>query len=296
MVQQVFEKNRHLLRDSGVHFMDREAFYESDLRKFLSQGIYYPNGGISEDTAKESLLELTGYKDDLPISIAFVENMFGEPLYGIWTKPRPTPSLYPGFELGIKKMLSLARADFELRCMYFIRRQDEFLESLYLQCIFHGFDLTPTDYLSLLIGCDLSWNKIISCLQDVTPGGKVPIVPFELLRLGKVKYLTYILECLELMPDLSRWDLDVFENSSLSRQGLAIALAAFPHMDKGQRADLAGYLQPRFNTKCGDRFSMFSASMRAALVRRFADENISLLQDMGINSSTIVDYYSQCDE
>jgi hypothetical protein len=289
MVQGVLEANRHHLEHYGVHYLDREAFYKSALNDYLRS-----RDPVTEEEAKASLLELTNHSDGLPVAIVFLENIFGEPLFGVWTRLRPTRALYPGFEIGLRKFLDLARDSFDVRCMYFIQRQDEFLESFYLQCIHHGLGLQEKDYLQLLIGCNLSWKRIVDHLKAATPGQPVHVVPSELSRRGKPAYLRHILDRLEIPADLDRWNIDVSDRPSLSRQGLAIALAAFPHMERNQRADLAAYLLPRFNTRRGEPFSLFDDGVRAGIVERFAKENLELLREAGISEPEVVDHYARC--
>lgn len=293
MIQNILESNRARLERIGVYYMDRESFYESDLRKYLSEGIYYDGNSISVEAATASLLDLTGGEGDYHTSIVFVENIFGEPLYGIWTQRRPTPALYPGFALGLTKLASVAASYFDLNCMYFIRRQDQFLESLYLQCIYNGFDVSEKEFLELLMGCNLSWKRIVDLLQTASPDRAVTVIPYELLLRGKEVYLRTVLTRLGLNDDLSEWKMNVYDNPSLSLAGLKIAQAAYPFMDKAQRADLMTYLKPRYNTKNGKRFAMFDDKFRAALMQQFREENLELLRRNDMLMTEIGEFYSR---
>ena len=290
-VQQVFAKNLGRLQNSKVCIIDRDEFYGSVFRKYLSEGIYYQGNSVSVDMAKEGLLSICKGYGNVDTYIFFVENMFGEPLYGMWSKVRPTPCLYPGFEIGLKKFIAAASGLFSLKGLYFIRRQDEFIDSLYAEYIHNGFNVSPRDYLMALLGCDLAWGRIVSIFERQL-GEPVKVVPFEEIKSGKKQFVSKIMKCLGLDATLFGWDLNVFENPSLDMKGMRVAISAFPALDEPLRRELVKLLRFNLNMHKGERYSIFlDDTERFEIARRHSTENIHLINISGGWEPSVMEFY-----
>jgi hypothetical protein len=292
-VQNIFDNNVGGLRKLAIHYVDREIFYKSDLRKYLVRDDG-ANADIPRHKAEASLLDITGYGGKSSTSVIFIENVFGEPLYGIRSQPRWNPKIYPDFESAAEKFHTLASPHYNIRCAYFIRRQDSFIESLYTHFVYRGFLSSETEFLPLLIGSDLSWNRNVSILRGMATDGNVGIVPFELLRRGDKAYIEYILDKLEITTDTSSWDLSARENRSLSKAGMEIAHAVYPHLGADERRRFFSNVRRQFNTGTGDRYSMFSPAMRRSLVKQYYPQNQLLLEGAGVDGY-IVKEYGDCE-
>ena len=220
----------------------------------------------------------------------FIENVFGEPLYGIRSQPRWTPKIYPDFESSAEKFFGIADRHFDIRCLYFIRRQDTFLESLYTHFVYRGFVSSELDFLPLLIGTDLSWVRNVDTLKAMAVGGHVGIVPFELLRRGIDVYLKYLFTKLEIVTDLSEWNLGARENRSLSKAGMEIARAVHSHMGAEERKRFVAQVRRHFNTGTGDRYSMFNPAMRRGLIQQYYSQNRLLLESAALDEELLREY------
>lgn len=291
--QNIFQANTDKLSALGINYIDREAFYQSKLRQFLQQDIYYPGGSVTPASAQQSLKELTDYNSaSHHTAILFVENLFGEPLYGMWSKPRPTPCLYPGFELGLNKLVEVAAPLYRLNSIYLIRRQDTFLSSLYAEFINNGWDVSVQQYLLILIGCDLSWKRIINALLSNPHIEKTFVVPFELVKGGKAVFTQELLNYIRPDANLCGWNMAVYENKSLHRDAIRLALSAFPLLKPSARHEFVNILR-KFATEFTEeaRFEVFDAATIGELISRFSSENVELLRLSGGKYTEIEEFY-----
>ena len=290
-LQKCLGENHGKLIAAGLHMIDRDLFYASALRSYIHQGIYLQEDASLHE-AMLSMKELTkNYPDHA--QLLFVENIFGEPLYGMWSDKRPTPKLYPFMELCADRFMKAVGESYDVEVAYLIRNQADFLDSLYSECIRNGWYFEKADFLGLLVGCDLSWKRLLDRISVAIGPAYPKVMPFEIIKEGKEGYLRkFSSDVLGIQPDES-WQFDGFENRSLSPKVIEIALASFAFVPNELRAPFVSSLESLFAmTDPTKKMSIFGSSReKESLMSIFKDDNQAVLKASICSSSAELNKY-----
>lgn len=193
------------------------------------------------------------------------ENTLGPPL-----KPG-TAHLYPR---GPEIVAQLARvlAERPSRVLLYIRPQDEFLESYYLQRIHQGDTRSFDDWLGELDLERLSWQPVVDALVEGFGSDRVEIVDFGTIREGQNAFIADFMRrvdpAIEVTPDYRP-----IRNPSISEKGLKIALAANPHLrNDWERKAMRRFLQRHFSNRKYPRPVLLTDEHKAWLRGRYGPE------------------------
>lgn len=206
------------------------------------------------------------------------ENTLGPPL-----KPG-APHLYPrGPE--IVEQLARVLKPWRARAFLYIRPQDEFLESYYLQQIHQGEHMSFGEWLEDIDLTALSWQPVVAALRAQFGADRVEVVDFGLIREGQNRFIADFLRridpTIEFTPDYRP-----IRNPSISGKGLRIALVANRHLRTDwERKAMRTFLQRHFSNQDYPRPVLLSDEQKAQLRRRYASEYQQLtgtrLSDVG---------------
>lgn len=193
------------------------------------------------------------------------ENTLGPPL-----KPG-APHLYPR---GPKIVEQLARVlePWRARAFLYIRPQDEFLESYYLQQIHQGDHMSFSEWLEDIDLAALSWHPVVAALRAQFGPDRVEVVDFGLIREGQNRFIADFLQridpTIEFTPNYRP-----IRNPSISGKGLRIALVANRHLRTDwERKAMRTFLQRHFSNQDYPRPILLSDEQKAQLRRRYAAE------------------------
>ena len=173
----------------------------------------------------------------------------------------------------IAKSLRKITSGLDVTIIVYLRRQDEFLESLYAQHIQRGYSLSFNEYLDQIKPSYFDWEFL---LQNYAKHfGKKNILP---RRYHKVFLPTKS----SLLDDFSRAIEIPFHltlpgncqrNSSMSRQALEIARLANPHLSPDEQKCLRTLLQESNAKHLFSGFGFFSSSSRSEFLSRYKASN-----------------------
>jgi len=262
----------------------RMRYYKLGLLKHLRHETIDPDNADELDELRRRFDEVfgEGYEDkDLIISI---ENLFGE----FVTKP------YRHVENVLENLGKLfPRHDMTLA--FYIRRQDGFLESNYVQSIHKGSTASFDEYMEALGDVNMDWAHVIEPMERILGKKRVSIIPFETIKEGSNTFVKQFfrgfdrVSVSELMPSTKGKLVDT--NVSLSDMGLTIARKAYEAIETPKlRMKLAKAMQREFGVDKFDRFRIPS-SLRREIAEKYAEPNRQLCEKYGF-SEKISETYS----
>lgn len=168
-------------------------------------------------------------------------------------------------------------ADFDLRIYAFVRRQDTFLESSYIQTIKTGRDWAFAEFLeqvSAWESCD--WHRIIGYYARVLGAERITVLPYELMQEDPDRFYRLLFAAfgLDYAPDAS--GLPVV-NPGIDQTGIQILRACNSFLDDRQRRLLREFLETNFQ-RGGTSMELFSSEERQRLLRAYAPGNHRLFE------------------
>jgi len=267
-LQKALETCRDQIEARGFGLARRGKYY-SELHEPLRIKIDEFEPHLEEVREKAKLV--FGVDDLNRNLILSIENLFGE----------FSQSPYR----GARKVLTNLKAifpDHRVKCVFYIRRQDTFLESNYVQSIHKGRDWDWDEFWEEYKDTDLSWFEIIRPMKRNVENGDFVLRTFETLRRSEKLFLQEFFEQIDGLP------VDEFvqtcagnleeTNISLSKKGLDVARTGFQKIEsRSEREKYARHLQQIFGVNRDERFSMPS-DLRVKIAKTFSEDNQRLLK------------------
>lgn len=179
--------------------------------------------------------------------------------------------LYPrGPELA--EQLARALQRWPSRAFLYIRPQDEFIESYYLQRIHQGHRQSFAEWLEQIDLEAVSWRPVADALVEHFGAERVQVVDFGLIRQGQN---AFIADFLRRVDPANRIEPDYrpVRNASISDKGLKIALAANKHLrNDWERKAMRTFLQKHFSNRRYPRPVLFSEEQKLRVRTTYARE------------------------
>jgi hypothetical protein len=177
-----------------------------------------------------------------------IENMFGE------IGPNP----YRNAEKVLNN-LKVLFPDYEIRVWFYIRRQDTFVESAFIQEYHVGRDVEQDAYTQKFIDQPIDWVRPLNAISKAIGSKNVRIVPYESIENGVGRYVSAFYRTFtEQNPNemFARYKREQpFTNVSLSARGMEILKATFDVVtDRKERRQIAQLLQTSFGV---DKFPRY---------------------------------------
>lgn len=256
LLQKFMRDNRDVLRRHHIYYLSR-----SEMNDYVGWGKKL----LMRPTLLEHRIADAFADPRYRTLITSHENTLGPPF-----KPG-APHLYPrGPELVEQLARVLGR--WTSRAILYIRPQDEFVESYYLQRVHQGHRQTFAEWLEEVDLDALSWRPVADALMEHFGPDRVDIVDFGLIREGQDAFIADFFRRVE--PDN---EIDprygAVRNASVSEKGLRIALAANKHLRSDwERKALRKFLQKHFSNQAYPRPVLFTDDEKQHLRATYARE------------------------
>lgn len=158
------------------------------------------------------------------------------------------------------------------RVILYVRPQDEFVESYYLQRVHQGHRQTFAEWLEEIDLDALSWRPVADALVDHFGSAHVDIVDFGLIRNGQDAFVADFFRRIDPDNQIDPSYAPV-RNASISDKGLKIALAANKHLrNDWERKALRKFLQKHFSNQGYPRPVLFTEEEKQRLRAKYARE------------------------
>lgn len=182
--------------------------------------------------------------------------------------------LYPRAELALASLVDGFRPD-QLTVHMYTRRQDTFLEAVYLQSIYAGGAITFEDWIEDLRCIELRWTEVLERVEQVTH--RLTVRYFEEINDGPEKFVRRFFDDVGSPVEPSSSALRSGRGSDdLSEVGMRILLVANPALDRADRLSLRRYVKRELSGKQLRRPVLFQPDARERLLLELAADNREL--------------------
>ena len=176
-----------------------------------------------------------------------------------------------------------------LTLVLYVRRQDTYLESAYMQRIQHGKTLSFEEYIARRNTESFDWNSLASSLAGVVGRENLEVVPYESVKAGPAAYVNVFLERCGVPLQLTESDIPPGRsNRSYSAIALEIARRSNDLLTKEEQKVLRRFLQDNFSNVTHPRPQLLSDEARSEFLAGYARSNQILEEtyfdpDLGIS-------------
>lgn len=279
LLQRVMEDNLGVLRDSGYEVVNRRWFYRSRVWPYL-RGLK----GADLNGARADLAEarVTGTGRNVILSI---ENLFGE-----FSSLKP----YKRTAATVERLSALF-SSYHIRAIVYVRRQDQFFESAYLQNIHEGRFQHFDDFYKAFHHSDYHWIRLVTRIKKALGDEHVNVFPFEAINGGQAAYIHNFLRAID--PTLADTvPIDSAQpaatNISISGKGLEIALRSMDVLStQEERAKLGRFLQSTYPKTLYQKPKLLTFGQRIKFAEEYSWSNKRLLEHFTCADDNIVNHY-----
>lgn len=282
LLQGNMESWRDEITAQGFSIARRGQYYSTgfhlDLRKPMN-----PDARLEEELVTK-LERIFGESYNDKNIILSIENIFGE--FGGAGYNRAG---------AVLRNLKIIFPEHRIKCILYVRRQDTFLESNYVQAIQKGATISFEEFYETNKEANLDWFLPIKQVKRNIGEGSFVLDVFETIRDGVDGFIERFYQH---MPDLTYMDFanvvkdeDRQTNISLSTLGLKVAQAGFPFFEKRlDRENFARHLQDILGVDKHPRFKM-PEELRINLGHNYREVNRVLMKRHNLPKK-FVKYYS----
>jgi hypothetical protein len=194
---------------------------------------------------------------------------------------------YPGnvYECGIPALQWLASvlAPTPIRVVMYVRRQDRFVESMYLQNVHEGSAEPFAEWYAKLDIARFKWLRLVEQVESVVGRDRVAIRAFESIRDGAVPFCREFLRTIDASLQLTLPEAEVERVSSTANRGLSdkalqVALRAFPVLTVPERVVLRRFLQTKFSSVDYPKAQLLNDAQAESIMECHAKDNAVLFE------------------
>lgn len=265
-IQYNLEKNKAALRDEGFIYLSKKE------KMVINDGIIRNFTKPEKDYIEKSREKLSGllnkYRTKNPDSrfIASAEEFSGNPFEGFKNAEQVADNIFQiteGFDLDIKIIV-------------YLRRQDDFFESLYTQSIHLGEHHSFDKFLDKFNASHFNWFTLIKAYEKYFGKSNIRIRRYHQAYLPDKNSLLQdfgkVIGC-NLFSD---YGMTVSKNKGLTRDALEITRLTNQHLDEEGRYQLRNIFQMINSKKPYEKYAYFTADERNDFLNRYEHSNAKL--------------------
>lgn len=190
----------------------------------------------------------------------------------------PIQDFYQNAE-GAIRYLRIALSAFDLHVIFYIRKQADYLESIYMQLVHLGRRARFAQFMKRAAPVDLSWLRAVEAMEQALPPGRLHLRTLEQIRL--LGELGFYRDFLSLCQVADAEDFTIDEqytkgrraNRSYSQLGMQIAHRVNPLLSRKEKKVLRRFLQEHFSTATHPRALLLDDEQRLAIFERYQESN-----------------------
>ena len=181
--------------------------------------------------------------------------------------------------------------DFDVYFVLYIRRQADYLESVYMQYVHLGRNLKFDRFMKRTEDVDFSWLRVVEGIASGVPQKHIIVRPFETIReIGSDDFFREFLslcgvENTERFEAQKEASTGRAANRSYGELGMKIARQVNPMLNEQERKLLRRFLQEYFSTATHPRAVLFSPEARARIFEEYASSNRRLFEQYDLGGS-----------
>lgn len=270
--------NREALAKQGLDTILRGDILETPFAKELyavSQATHDP-GNVTAQSARSLRTILSGLEQNILISCE-----------GLVCRLK-VEDFYQNISDAVR-YIAAALPESDIHYIFYVRRQPDFIESIYMQYVHLGRSLSFEKFLEKAAEVDFSWLRVVEGLEAGAGRARITVRAFETIRsLGATGFFQDFLRHAGL-EDPGAFTVPEVQskaraaNRSYSEVAMKIARRSNPMLKGKERKVLRKFLQEHFSTATHPRAELFTPEQRQDLIARHAAKNRTLFEryDLG---------------
>lgn len=279
LLQNWLAKNRALLSAEGVGVSLPVDLENSVLERFCFELSKPRKRTVTTKNAKFAMNILWKELNAPILHIISKENLLGE-----------AGRMYrnAGFVLS---ELSIALKELEVTILFYVRRQDHFIESHTLQQYAHGMDFNVDDVIQST--SQNSWSDLVHSMESHFPN-RVQIRFYEKIDTGVRLFIEDFCRCCGVNPDVVAKSLlptTADQNRSISANGLRRLRAVWGDLDQTGRVAEFERLRRFHHTGIEPKPVLISENQRREILTRHRDANRYLIERYGAADNELLNFY-----
>ena len=172
--------------------------------------------------------------------------------------------------------------DFEVKIIVYLRRQDQYIESMYTQRIHEGITASFEEFKKHYGIYDLAWNDLLTPYVDLFGRNNIIIRPYEKRQLKDGNAITDFFDLIGIPADkivyIKRKSLAKITNSGYSRAALEVARHMNSILGEDERIRMRLLLQATNFKKPFENYTFFSQVERRKLIEHYQDSNLKIAE------------------
>lgn len=185
---------------------------------------------------------------------------------------------------GAVRYLRTALEAFDLHVIFYIRKQPDYLESIYMQLVHLGRRTRFPQFLKRAALVDLSWLRVVEAMERALPPGRLHLRTLEQIReLGESGFFRDFLSLCH-VDGVENFTIDPQytkgrrANRSYSQLGMQIAHRVNPLLSRREKKVLRRFLQEHFSTATHPRAVLLDEEQRREMFEKYRDSNRRMFQ------------------
>lgn len=254
LVQKYFQEKREHYKSLGVSYIPRERI--SELTGWGTRLIENPTDFRAEVDSHSA-------QPGTRFVLFSFEDMLRRPF------AEGKKGLYPRHREPLNALADALKG-YDIKIVYYLRPQVEFVPSYYVQMVQEGDFFTFEQFIDDLVDLSsLSWKPMVDSFSSVFGSENIYIGDFRAIRNGQFEFLKNFVE--STMPGVTGdYEYKKLHNVGLSARGLHIALRINPLLRKGsvtrETRKVRNFLQENFNSLTEPKPVLLSEEVRGQLM------------------------------
>jgi DNA-binding phage protein len=264
-LQQILSAQQQALLQHNVNYV----MLSKNLRTLLGAVSRKSNQQILAEAAQMMEKELSASPSGHNVLVSW-EGLLGAPIV--------VGGLYPQSAIFAEFFKEFFRNS-DSRVVLYVRRQDDFLASAYVQSVKEGSALSFDAYLDQVDYAQLEWRTVIEPWQE--SGAKITVAPYETIRMGHSAFVAPIAAAIGLTAEELPGNPAVVVNRSYTNKALSAALAVNGVVDlsRQESKQLRRYLERLFAD--GDKPELLTVKHREDIAHACRTANLALAAEFG---------------
>ena len=271
-IQWTLRNNKELLeQQNNLNIILPEDFLQLHIRKhfrFLAQG--FENDSAFNQSIELAKLSIKPLLDPNKLNVISYEGFMGH------SDLREYGGIYRPI---IGKSLKAIFSDDLLKVILTIRRQDEFINSCYLQQVKEAKNINFEDFTAGILPQNISWSRITNEIEKSLGEEKLLVMPMEYIsHVGLLEFVSQMFE----FYDKSIYQIDknlkiFFRNKGLSKQGVDIYNLMRDNLKKADRRIISNFLFTHFSSAKFGKHSFFNEFQKNLIIQNCLEDNKKIL-------------------
>lgn len=270
MIQQALAKLAPDLAERGVHYVDYQALKEPGVLSYMHPAKEYDDRRASVTEFFARLIQVHRGETLLLSSESFFS------FANLW-QVSPERQFYGDLAHSAPRFKKLGLFD-DITIIYYLRRQDRFLNSVYLEYVKSGvIDVPFEEFYGQVPLEKLSWKRLLETLAAVYGEDRVSVGLFEDIKKGGQRYLADFLDKVgvDIEPPVMNFSAG---NRSLPLAAYEEAIEAYPTLDRDARRALGRQLQRRYSGRHLSPAEFMTDELREEIMSPHRRDNLDVLR------------------